>query len=308
MTPVFRFAPSPNGALHLGHARSALLNFDLAQETGGRFLLRIEDIDRERCRPELEAAMIEDLRWLGLDWEEPVWRQSERAPAYRAALGRLDERGLLYPCFATRTEIANAMAEKPGHAIDPDGAPLYPGLWRGVARREIARRMEAGEPYALRLDMARAASEARRIAGCEIGFTEHGPSGPTLMDVRPKDWGDFVLARKEFPASYHLAVVVDDAAQGVTHVVRGRDLYLQTGIHRVLQILLGLPEPCYHHHDLIMGPDGRKLAKSRKDTGIAALRAEGASRDDIRAAAGRAHPQGFEKIFTNPIIPDLTRP
>lgn len=307
MTPVFRFAPSPNGALHLGHARSALLNFDLAQETGGRFLLRIEDIDRERCRPELEVAVIEDLRWLGLDWEEPVWRQSERGAAYRAALDRLDERGLLYPCFATRSEIANAVAGKTSHAIDPDDAPVYPGLWRGAARAEVARRIEAGEPYALRLDMARAVEEARCILGGAIGFTACDITGARRIIVRPEEWGDVVLARKEFPASYHLAVVVDDAAQGVTHIVRGRDLYRQTGIHRVLQILLELAEPVYHHHALVPGPDGKKLSKSRKDTGIAALRAQGASPDDIRKAAGAEHPPGFEKIFTNLIIPDLTR-
>ncbi len=308
MTSVFRFAPSPNGALHLGHARSALLNFDLARACGGRFLLRLEDIDRERCRPKFVAGMIEDLRWLGLDWEEPVWRQSERGAAYHAALDRLNERRLLYPCFATRSEIANAVAAKTSHATDPDGAPLYPGLWRGAGPAECVRRIEAGEPYALRLDMARAASETRRRAGGEIAFTEFGPSGPTRVNVHPEDWGDVVLARKEFPASYHLAVVVDDAAQGVTHVVRGRDLYLQTGMHRVLQILLGLPEPVYHHHALVLGPDGRKLAKSRKDTGIASLRARGESPDDVRATVVAKLSRGFSEIFTSPIIPDLTQP
>lgn len=282
--PIFRFAPTPNGALHLGHAASALLNAELARDSGGRLLVRIEDIDRSRCRPALEAAMLQDLRWLGIVWEEPVWRQSERGAVYADGLRRLDAMGLLYPCFATRGEIAAAVRGRPDHPRDPDGGAVYPGLWRGRAAEETGERMRNDEPYAFRLDMGRAMQAAGRMTD-RLDFAEvDGQGRVRRIPVRPDAFGDVVLARKEFPASYHLAVVIDDAAQGVTHVVRGRDLHHQTAIHRLLQVLLGLPEPLYRHHALVLGPDGRKLAKSRGDQSLAALRAAGATPDDIRRA------------------------
>lgn len=286
MTSTFRFAPSPNGAMHLGHALSALLNFDLAKACGGRFLVRIEDIDRSRCRPELEAAVYEDLRWLGLAWEEPVWRQSQRGGAYAAAIDRLDVMGLLYPCFATRSEIAAAVGGRADYPRDPDDGSVYPGLWRGAHEREVAVRMARGDPYALRLDMDRAVAAARRLGADTLDFEEiDGEGGAWPMLAHPEAYGDVVLARKDMPSSYHLAVVVDDAAQGVTHVVRGRDLYHQTAIHRLLQVLLGLPAPVYRHHGLVLGADGAKLAKSRGDESLAAMRAAGSTPADVRRMA-----------------------
>ncbi len=281
-TPVFRFAPSPNGRLHLGHAASALLNARLAAETGGRFLLRIEDIDVTRCRPEFERAIIEDLGWLGLAWEQPVLRQSGRFACYGEALAVLEARGLLYPCFCSRKEIARDSAPL---GRDPDGAPLYSGRCRSLTAGEVAARLDAGEPYALRLRMA----EAERLAG-PLSWREGPPAGPVeAIDARPSLWGDVVLRRKEFPASYHLAVVVDDAAQGVTHVVRGRDLFESTAVHRILQTLLGLPEPRYHHHVLIRDAEGAKLSKSLGSRSLADLRAEGLTPEAVRAMAS-LHP------------------
>lgn len=291
--PVFRFAPSPNGRLHLGHALSALLNFDMAQAAGGRFLLRIEDIDLSRCRPEFEASILEDLAGLGIRWEEPVRRQSEHFDAYAAALAVLDRAGLLMRSYASRREIAEAAraadAAGAGWPRDPDGAPLFPGDARLPAADEIARRRDGGEPAAIRLDMGRALSVAGPLTWRETGA---GPSGETgTIAADPAAWGDVVLARKETPTSYHLSVVVDDALQGVTHVVRGRDLFHSTAVHRLLQRLLGLPEPVYHHHALVLDETGEKLSKSRGGTVLADLRAGGATPQDIRAMVGLGPPR-----------------
>jgi glutamyl-Q tRNA(Asp) synthetase len=284
-TPVFRFAPSPNGYLHLGHALSALVNFDMARAAGGRFLLRIEDIDAARCRPHYEQAIYEDLAWLGITWEKPVRRQSAHLDDYRAALGQLD--GLLYPSFETRGEIARLVAERERHAPwprDPDGAPLYPGDARSLAAVERRRRMEAGEPYALRLDMAAALARTGALSWIEIACG--GKTTPVAAS--PQMWGDVVLARKETPTSYHLSVVIDDAEQGVTHVVRGQDLFAATSVHRVLQALFALAAPIYHHHRLILDADGQKLSKSTRATALRALRETGASSADIRRMVGLA--------------------
>jgi glutamyl-Q tRNA(Asp) synthetase len=285
--PVFRFAPSPNGELHLGHALSALVGWEAAKAAGGRFLLRIEDIDMGRSRPEYVAGILADLRWLGLAWEEPVLFQSTRFAAYAEAARRLEAMGLLYPCFATRAEIEAAAA---GGASDPDGAQLYPGLWKGRPETDIARRKAAGEPFALRLDVGRALAAARtRLAGCPLTFTERGEDGrPQTIAADPALWGDAVIVRKDTPASYHLAVVVDDAWQGVTHVTRGRDLYAATHLHRLLQVLLGLPEPIYRHHRLITDARGRKLAKSARDTSLRCLRESGLTPAEVRCLVGLA--------------------
>ncbi len=282
--PVFRFAPSPNGYLHLGHALSALFNADQALAAGGRLLLRIEDIDETRCRPEYEAAIYEDLAWLGIAWEQPVRRQSEHYKDYRAALAKLDALGLIYPSFDSRAEIAQMVAAREPWLRDPDGAPLYPGAAKSLAPAERARRMAAGEPYALRLDMQAALARTGPLTWQETGAGPSGETGNVAAD--PAAWGDVILARKDTPTSYHLAVVVDDAAQGVTDVVRGRDLFHSTSVHRLLQALLGLPQPAYHHHQLILDGDGRKLAKSTQATGLRELRAQGASAASIRKAVG----------------------
>ena len=283
--PVFRFAPSPNGELHLGHALSALVGFERAQACGGRFLLRIEDIDLRRTRPQFVEGILEDLAWLGIAWEEPVVFQSQRFAAYRAAAEQLERMGLLYPCFATRAEIeAAARAD----VRDPDGVPLYPGLYKGRDAGEMTRRRAAGEPFALRLDMQAAIDAAAATpAGRPLTFIELSETDePRTVPARPGQWGDAVVVRKEVPASYHLAVVVDDARQGVTHVTRGQDLYAATDLHRLLQVLLGLPAPVYHHHRLITDDAGRKLAKSARDTSLRSLRAAGHAPSDIRRMVG----------------------
>jgi glutamyl-Q tRNA(Asp) synthetase len=281
--PVLRFAPSPNGELHLGHAFSALLGHEQAKAAGGRFLVRIEDIDAARTKPELVAGIFEDLRWLGLKWEEPVLRQSTRMAAYRAAAGRLAAQGVLYRCFATRTEIEMA-ASRAG--TDPDGAPLYPGLWKGRSERDIAAALAAGRPYALRLDMAAALRAAACILdGRRLSFKELGDDGGGVLctvEAHPERWGDPVIVRKDVATSYHLAVAVDDAWQGVTHVTRGRDLLAATDLHRLLQVLLGLPAPVYRHHRLIADATGRKLSKSARDTSLRSLRERGATAEEIR--------------------------
>ncbi|MEZ5787452.1 MAG: tRNA glutamyl-Q(34) synthetase GluQRS [Xanthobacteraceae bacterium] len=288
MIPTFRFAPSPNGFLHLGHALSACLNFDLARQAGGRFLLRIEDIDRARCRPEFEAAIFEDLAWLGLEWEAPVERQSERLAAHQVALAQIDASGLLFPSFESRADLARLAAERERAGPwprDPDGAPLYAGTARAMDAEERMQRIASGAPYAMRLDMAAALAQVPRA----LTFTETGcgPGGERgCLAMAPEVWGDVVLARKEVPTSYHLAVVVDDAAQGVTHVVRGQDLFAATGVHRLLQALLGLTPPTYHHHRLIVDAEGRKLAKSTRSTALRELRAAGATPADIRRMIG----------------------
>ena len=284
---VVRFAPSPNGALHLGHALSALTCFDMARRLSGRFLLRIEDIDIGRCRPEFVDGIFRDLAWLGLAWEQPVWRQSARLAIYAEAAQRLAAQGLLYPCFASRAEIQ--AAARPG-ARDPDGAPLYPRLHRHLDAREIARRKARREPFAMRIDMGPALAAAVRITGgTPLNFTAFDAElRPSRVTADPARWGDAVIQRKDVPTSYHLAVVVDDAAQGVTHVVRGQDLTAATDLHRLLQVLLGLPAPVYHHHRLIAGATGRKLSKSLDDTSLAQLRADGLRPEDLRARIGIA--------------------
>jgi len=287
MPPVFRFAPSPNGYLHLGHAFSALLNFDLARASGGRLLLRIEDIDPTRCRPEYEEAIYQDLAWLGISWEAPVRRQSEHLDAYRKTLDRLAAQGLIYPGFESRADIAKLVRQREAEGPwprDPDGAPLYPGEAKLLSEDARAGLVESGVPYALRLDMSAAIARAGELSWAECG---EGPNGETgrLVAV-PQVWGDVVLARKETPTSYHLSVVVDDALQGVTDVVRGADLFHATSVHRLLQQLLGLPEPVYRHHRLICDEAGHKLAKSTRSTALRELRAQGATAADIRTLIG----------------------
>jgi len=284
---ILRFAPSPNGYLHLGHAYSALLNHDMVRELGGRFLLRIEDIDTERCRPEYEATIYEDLRWLGVSWEQPVRRQSEHFDDYAGAIAKLEAQGLLYPSFESRSELNALVADldKRGRwPRDPDGVPLYPGRARKLSAAERERRLQSGEPFALRLAMDAAMARAGALSWTETGAGPHGQSG--LINAAPQMWGDVVLARKDSPTSYHLSAVVDDALQGVTDVVRGQDLFWSTSIHRLLQMLLGLPEPSYHHHRLILDDDGKKLSKSTKATGLRELREAGSSPRDIRRMIG----------------------
>jgi glutamyl-Q tRNA(Asp) synthetase len=289
--PVFRFAPSPNGYLHLGHALSALRNSDLAQAAGGRLLLRIEDIDAARCRPEFEAAIYEDLAWLGVQWEEPVRRQSEHLDAYRHAIAQLEQDALVYASFESRGAIARLVAEREVHGAwprDPDGAPIYPGSADALVPSERAARMAAGEPYVLRLDM-RAALAAPDVAVTTLAWSEtgSGPRGETGRVVAaPEAWGDVVLARKDTPTSYHVSVVVDDALQGITDVVRGEDLFASTSVHRLLQTLLRLPAPVYRHHRLVLDADGRKLSKSTRATALRALREQGATPADIRRMVG----------------------
>lgn len=255
-----RFAPSPNGALHLGHAYAAAQAHDLARQLGGAFLLRIEDIDGLRSRPELVEAIFADLRWLGLDWDGDVLFQSSRLAAYDAALAVLKAHGLIYPCFCTRSQIAAAGAQ-PG----PEGL-VYPGTCRALSDGERADRI-AREPHAWRLDVSKALAQTGALVWHDMAAGE--------QVAKPELFGDVVLARKDAPASYHLAVTLDDAHQQISHVVRGRDLFLATHVHRLLQALLGLPVPLYRHHRLLAGTDGRKLAKSEGAAALAGLRAQG---------------------------------
>lgn len=278
---VLRFAPSPNGFLHIGHAYSALCNDRLARATGGRLLLRMEDIDRGRCKPSYEAAILEDLAWLGIAFDREVRRQSEHFSDYAQALEKLSARGLLYPCFCTRGDITRTAAGRPDAPRDPDGAPLYPGTCKRLDAEARQRRIAAGVPAALRLDMDKAVAEL----GLRLGWREFG-GGREARDVaaEPRLWGDAVLARRDIPASYHIAVVVDDALQGVTDVVRGEDLFHATSLHRLLQELLGLPAPDYHHHHVLRDEAGAKLSKSTKAKALRALRAEGVSAAEVRAS------------------------
>jgi glutamyl-Q tRNA(Asp) synthetase len=275
--PVLRFAPSPNGRLHLGHAFSAMLNVEFADKLGGRLLLRIEDIDITRCRPEFEAAMIEDLEWLGLAFEPDIRRQSEHFDEYRTVTAKLEAMGLLYPCFCTRKQIAQAVCEREEATgapspHDPDGAPLYPQTCRALAGPPDA-------PHALRLDMKKALARA----GCDLSYIHVDRNGrEERVATDPSRWGDAIIVRKEIPTSYHLSVVHDDALQGVTHVVRGADLQAATDLHVLLQRLLGYPTPRYHHHGLIRDETGEKLAKRRVSTPLAELRAEGATAEEVR--------------------------
>jgi glutamyl-Q tRNA(Asp) synthetase len=274
MDTVTRFAPSPTGLLHLGHAHSALTGWRAAREAGGRFLLRIEDIDQSRCRPEFTAAILEDLAWLGLDWDGPVHVQSEHMKDYRAALEVLRARNLLYPCFCTRADIAAAATAPHG----PEGA-IYPGTCRSLGEAERAARIASGATYALRLDTGRSLAE--------IGPLAFNESGRTIA-ADPAGEGDVVLARKDTPTSYHLAVTLDDALQGVTLVTRGVDLLLATHIHRLLQALLGLPVPEYRHHALLVDADGKRYAKRDRALTLRALRQSGKPPTEIRALAGFA--------------------
>jgi glutamyl-Q tRNA(Asp) synthetase len=299
MTPVFRFAPSPNGDLHLGHALSALLNFEMARKAGGRFQLRIEDIDPARCRPEYEAGIYDDLRWLGLDWEQPVRRQSEHVADYRTALEGLQRRGLVYPAFLSRAEVRSRVQvfESDGGTWprDPDGTPLYPDEERDLDPSVATLRIAAGDRHMWRLDMRKALSAIGRpeggnppsvAAGNKLHWIETGTGNRQSIPADPSIWGDVVLWRWDAPSSYHLSVVLDDALQGVTHVVRGHDLYAATPVHRLLQTLLGLPEPVYHHHPLLLDDDGEKLSKSLGSTGLRQLRQGGMTPSDIRRRIG----------------------
>jgi glutamyl-Q tRNA(Asp) synthetase len=277
---VTRFAPSPTGYLHRGHAFSALTAHEAARAAGGRFILRIEDIDRTRCRPPFEAALLEDLAWLGLEWETPVRRQSDHMEDYARALRELAERGLLYRCFRTRREIAEEIERAPHGAME---------VFRGAAlpADEEARRLAAGEAYAWRLSL----DAADRVLGGfgALTFTEEaeGPGGEHgQIAARPQVGGDVVLARKDVGVAYHLAVVVDDALQGVTHVIRGQDLFEATHVQRLLQALLALPVPIYRHHRLLTGPDGKRFAKRDRAETLRTLRAQGMTAAGIRAEMG----------------------
>ena len=277
--PILRFAPSPNGLLHLGHAYSALYTWHAASLLGGTALLRIEDIDAERSKPEFTAAIMADLAWLGLDWPEPVMQQSLRMDIYAEAGNQLRDQRLLYPCFCSRSQIAAAAT-----ARDPDGAPLYPGTCRHLDRAEQIERLERGDPVQFRLDTGAALDRVGVLT-----FTTAGPlitDRPQIRYARPERWGDVVLQRNGTPTSYHLSVVVDDAAQGVTHVTRGRDMEAATDIHALLQMLLGLPAPIYHFHRLILDDDGNKLSKSKGSQSLADLRALGWTPEDVKRAVG----------------------
>ncbi len=272
---VTRFAPSPTGLLHLGHARSALAGWQAARDSGGRFLLRIEDIDAGRCREEFVAAIFEDLAWLGLTWEQPVRRQSQHFADYRAALDMLERCGLIYPCFCTRADIAAAITAPHG----PEG-PVYPGTCRHLTDDECDRRIMTGQPYALRLKVHKALT----LTGPLLWHDDD--AGTVAAD--PLSLGDVVLARKDVPTSYHLSVTVDDHLQGITLVTRGMDLFHATHIHRLLQALLGYATPRYRHHALVVDAQGRRLAKRDKAMTLRALRQVGRTPAEIRALAGFA--------------------
>jgi glutamyl-Q tRNA(Asp) synthetase len=272
---VTRFAPSPTGYLHLGHAYSAMLNFEQARAAGGRFILRIEDIDAARCRPEYEAAIYEDLAWLGLNWDGPVLRQSERLGFYRERLAELHQRGLVYRCFKTRKDMKEAMSA-------PHAAPAR--AFRGVALAALEERdnLAEGKPYAWRLSLA-AAEAALGPAFRELSFTEETDLGMMKRPAEPWRFGDVVLGRKDIGASYHLASVLDDAAQGVTHVTRGEDLREAAGLHSLLQALFGLDRPVYHHHKLLTDETGQRLSKRNASLALRALRAAGVTPAELRA-------------------------
>jgi len=280
LKPILRFAPSPNGYLHLGHAYSALMTRQMAQALGGTMLLRIEDIDAARSKPEFVEAIFEDLRWLGFDWPEPVLFQSNRFAAYAQAFEMLVQMELTYPCFCSRAEVA-ARAE----GSDPDGAPRYGGTCRVIPRQVALARIATGEPAAWRLDT----NKAMAAAGSPLECREHEPFLNATLSVRtlhPEDWGDAVIVRKDTPTSYHLSVVVDDAAQEVTHVTRGHDLYRATDLQVLLQKLLGLPTPIYAHHRLILDEGDRKLSKSKGAPSLRSLRQAGWTAAEVRGQVG----------------------
>ncbi len=282
---ITRFAPSPTGDLHLGHALAAFTAHDAARATGGRFLVRMEDLDPVRCTSAFERSILADLAWLGLVGDDPVLRQSERLPLYQAALDQLAARGLLYPCFCTRGGIAREIASMTGAPQGPDG-PHYPGTCRQLTPAGRAARLAAGDNPALRLDVAAA---LRALGDTPLSFAEsgRGPAGETgAIPVQPAALGDIVLARKDTGVSYHLAVVVDDAAQGISLVTRGEDLFAATHVQRLLQALLGLPVPRYRHHALVRDATGRRLAKRDRDQTLAVLRAAGVTPAGIRQRLG----------------------
>lgn len=280
-----RFAPSPSGALHLGHAFAALLASAAARDTGGRFLLRMEDLDTGRCNARYEAAILDDLTWLGLSWDGPVLRQSGRLGFYRRALESLTAQGLVYPCFCTRGDIAREIEAMTSAPQGPDG-PLYPGTCRALTPAIREARLNDNAPHALRLDTA-AAAASLAPGWLQFDETGSGPAGETgLIDIQPALLGDVVLGRKDLGVAYHLAVVVDDAAQGVSLVTRGEDLFAATHVQRLLQSLLGLPAPRYRHHPLIRDAGGRRLAKRDRDQALAALRASGQTPEAVRRQLG----------------------
>ncbi|MGJ8528900.1 tRNA glutamyl-Q(34) synthetase GluQRS [Maritalea sp.] len=273
--PIFRFAPSPNGELHLGHAFSALMTQQIAQANDGKILLRVEDIDTIRCTPEGTIQMLDDLDWVGFSWDEEPRNQSDHFDDYAKALEKLRSDGLVYPCFCSRNQIkSNANGEK-----DPDGAPLYPGTCKHMSQYDREKRMQDADAFAWRLDMDKAIEKVGDLTWQELSedFTE-----VETVKANPAAWGDVILARKFTPTSYHLSVVVDDADQNITHVTRGKDLYFATAVHRVLQALLELPEPKYLHHGLILDDEGKKLSKSKKSLSLAALRKRGWTPEQIR--------------------------
>lgn len=288
MSFVTRFAPSPTGLLHLGHAFSAITAFDAAREAGGHFLLRVEDIDSTRSQPEFERAIYEDLAWLGLTWDKSVRRQSEHLDDYARALGKLRELGVVYRCFLTRREMAEQSASAPhGVGEGPDGI-VYKGPAHPMSNDEEQSRLARGEAYAWRLSI-RYSQDLLGEEFARLVFVEesHGPNGERgEVSARPESLGDVILARKDTPTSYHLAVVHDDALQGVTHVIRGQDLFASTHIHVLLQKLLGLPTPVYRHHRLLTGPDGKRYAKRDRSLTLAALREAGLSPAEIRTRIG----------------------
>jgi glutamyl-Q tRNA(Asp) synthetase len=282
--PIFRFAPSPNGALHLGHAHSALVNKQICDMLGGSYLLRIEDIDQARCTPELEHQMLEDLAWLGIEWDQTPRRQSEHFGDYQKRLSQLRSQGLIYPAFMSRGDIRRAVAEKKQSGIgwpsDPDGSPHYPGNERNWSREKQDTAVATNSKHTWRLDMA----AALKLVPDDLSWDEFSADDPDKsvpVPAKPELWGDVVLARADTPTSYHLAVTVDDTMQNITHVVRGRDLYHATSVHRLLQQLLNLPAPRYHHHELVIDTDGRKLSKSDGDVSLRALRDRGIAAADI---------------------------
>ncbi|MEM1040347.1 MAG: tRNA glutamyl-Q(34) synthetase GluQRS [Pseudomonadota bacterium] len=287
----FRFAPSPNGALHLGHAYSALLNQRLAHQFGAAFYLRIEDIDTTRCTPKLEAQMLTDLEWLGLAFDPPMRRQSQHFADYAEGLETLLEAGLVYPAFLSRAESRAMVEEHENNGRkwprDPDGVPHYPGTERDWSTSQIKAKQLEQPRHAWRLNMAAAVRHIGSPTGLDwVEFDTHDDGSDHLETGDPADWGDVVLARSDTPTSYHLSVTLDDAQQGITHVVRGVDLAPSTSVHRLLQELLGLPQPVYHHHPLIMADGGRKLSKSARDTGLADLRTAGLQPSDIHRMVG----------------------
>jgi glutamyl-Q tRNA(Asp) synthetase len=270
---VTRFAPSPTGYLHLGHAYSALFAFESARSTGGRFLLRVEDIDRQRCRPEFEQGIQEDLRWLGIEWDGPIRRQSEHGDVYEAALARLVELGVVYPCFCSRRQIRIEIEEAGRAPHGPSGEALYPGVCRHLDAPDAEDRIRNGEPYALRLDVVKALALTGPLTweDCRAG----------RIEANPGSLGDVVLARKDVPSSYHLAVTVDDHLQGVTLVTRGEDLFHATHVHRLLQALLGLSTPRYYHHNLVADSSGQRLAKRNRAITLRHLRDCRRTPDDV---------------------------